>query len=114
MSFESEIQQWVSLDNQLKKINETTKDLRQKKNILETSIIEKANTSNLQNATVKISDGRLRFVNTKTPEPLTFKYLEKSLTEIIKNEEQVKQIINYIKEKRETKEVPEIKRFYNN
>jgi hypothetical protein len=45
------------------------------------------------------------------PAPLTYKYLETSLGEIIKNETQVKQIINYLKEKREIKLVSEIKRF---
>ena len=51
---------------------------------------------------------------TKVQSPLTFKYLEKSLGEIIKNENQVKQIVEYIKNKREVKVVPEIKRFSNN
>ena len=30
MSFENQVQQWVSLDNQLKQLNEKTKDLREK------------------------------------------------------------------------------------
>ena len=35
MSFEGQIQQWVSLDNQLKQLNEKVKDLRDKRNNLE-------------------------------------------------------------------------------
>ena len=31
MSFEKQIQQWVSLDNQIKILNEKTRDLRSKK-----------------------------------------------------------------------------------
>jgi uncharacterized coiled-coil DUF342 family protein len=38
MSFESQIQQWVSLDNQLKQLNEKVKDLRDKRNNLEENI----------------------------------------------------------------------------
>jgi hypothetical protein len=114
MSFENQIQQWVSLDNQLKQLNEKVKDLRDKRNNLEENITSYASENNLSNATVKISDGRLRFTNTKVQEPLTFKYLEKTLGEVIKNESQVKLIMEHLKQKRAVKIVPEIKRFSNN
>ena len=114
MSFESQIQQWVSLDNQLKQLNEKVKDLRDKRNNLEENITSYASENNLSNATVKISDGRLKFTNTKVQEPLTFKYLEKTLGEVIKNESQVKLITEHLKQKRPVKIVPEIKRFSNN
>jgi TolA-binding protein len=114
MSFENQIQQWVSLDNQLKQLNEKVKDLRDKRNNLEENITSYASENNLSNATVKISDGRLKFTNTKVQEPLTFKYLEKTLGEVIKNESQVKLIMDHLKQKRAVKIVPEIKRFSNN
>ena len=53
-------------------------------------------------------------MNTKVTQPLTFKYLEKSLGEIIKNSEQVNTIVNHIKNNRDSKIVTELKRFYNN
>lgn len=111
MSFEREIQQWVSLDNEIKILNEKARGLREKRGILEKSITTQAQTNNLSNANIKISDGNLRFINTKVTEPLTFRYLEKSLNEVIKNESQVKSIVEYIKQKRNTKIVQEIKRF---
>ena len=114
MSFENQIQQWVSLDNQLKQLNEKVKYLRDKRNNLEENITSYASENNLSNATVKISDGRLKFTNTKVQEPLTFKYLEKTLGEVIKNESQVKLIMEHLKQKRSVKIVPEIKRFSNN
>ena len=114
MSFENQIQQWVSLDNQLKQLNEKVKDLRDKRNNLEENITSYASENNLSNATVKISDGKLKFTNTKVAEPLTFKYLEKTLGEVIKNESQVKLIMEHLKQKRSVKIVPEIKRFSNN
>jgi hypothetical protein len=112
--FETQIKQWVQLDNQLKELNERSKDLREKRNTLEKNITGYANSNNLSNSTVQISDGRLKFTNTRVPEPLTFKYLEKTLSEIIKNETQVKLIMEHIKQKREIKVIPEIKRFSNN
>jgi hypothetical protein len=114
MSFENQIQQWVSLDNQLKQLNEKAKEMREKRNALEQNITNYASCNNLSNATIQISDGRLRFANTKVPEPITFKYLEKTLGEIIKNEAQVQLIMEHIKQKRNIKIVPEIKRFSNN
>jgi hypothetical protein len=114
MSFESQIQQWVSLDNQIKQLYEKTKDLREKRNTLENNITTYASNNNLSNSTIQISDGKLKFVNTRVQEPLTFKYLEKTLGEVIKNESQVKLIMEHIRQKREIKIVPEIKRFSNN
>jgi hypothetical protein len=55
-------------------------------------------------------NNKLKFVTTNVAQPLTFKYVEKSLGEIIKNETQVKQIVDYLKQKREIKPVSEIKR----
>jgi len=114
MSFENKIQQWVQLDNQLKQINEKTKELREKRSILEENITSYASINNLSNTTVQISDGKLKFSDTKVTEPLTFKYLEKALNEVIKNESQIKLIMEHIKQKRTVKIVPEIKRFSNN
>lgn len=114
MSFEQNIQQWVLIDNQIKLLNEKIHELREKKTRLGENITNHVEENNLRNATVQISDGKLRFVNTKVSSPLTFKYVEKSLGEVIKNQTQVKQLVEYLKEKREVKVVPEIKRISNN
>ena len=114
MNFENQIQQWVLVDNELKQINEKAKELRDKRNYLEQNITTYVSNNNLSTATVQIKDEKLKFTNTKVPEPLTFKYLEKTLGEVIKNESQVKLIMEHIKQKRNIKIVPEIKRFSNN
>lgn len=114
MSFEQQIQQWVNVDNQIKNITETLKELREQKNTISNQINSHIETNQLSNASVKLNDGQLRFVKVKETQQLTFKYLETCLSEIIKNEDQVRQIVEYIKNKREVKYVPEIKRFYNN
>ena len=112
--FEQNIQQWVTIDNQMKILNERLKDLRDKKNIVSEQINAHIETEELTNASVKISDGKIRFVKVKETQPLTFKYLETCLSEIIKNEEQVKKIVDYVKNKREIKYVSDIKRLYDN
>ena len=114
MSFEQQIQQWVSLDNQLKLLNDKAKLLRDNKNKLSENILSHVETQNLHSSTIEISDGKLKFANVKQQQPITFKYLETCLKEIIKNEEQVHKIMNYIKDKREIKQSFEIKRLYKN
>jgi len=114
MSFEQQIQQWITIDNQIKILNDKMKELRNKKNNISEQINTHIETSQLSDASIKISDGQLKFIKVKETQQLTFKYLETCLSEIIKNEDQVKKIVDYIKNKREVKYVPEIKRLYNN
>jgi hypothetical protein len=114
MNFEQTIQQWVLLDNQIKNYNEKLKELRTKRENIEQKLSQHALNNNLMNSVIKTNDSRLKFVNTKITSPLTFKYIEKTLGEIIKNTEQVNTIVNYIKNNRENKVVPELKRYYNN
>ena len=114
MSFENQVQQWVSIDNQIRALNEKIHELRDNKNSIGENLTSYIETNNLKNATIQISDGKLKFTTTKVTSPLTFKYIEKSLGEVIKNEKQVQQIVDYLKQKRESKLVPEIKRISNN
>ena len=114
MNFESQIQQWVQIDNQLKSFNEKIKNLREQRNSLTENITKYAISNNLQNKNINISNERIQISNTKLAEPLTFKYLEKTLGEIIQNENQVKLIIEKLKQKRNVKIIPEIKRYSNN
>jgi len=114
MSFESQIQQWVSLDNQHKQLNDKIKEIRDKRNTLEENIINHVSSNNLYNVTVELNSNKIKFINTRVAEPLTFKYLEKTLGEVIKNESQVNLIMEHIKKNRNIKIVPEIKRFYKN
>lgn len=111
MSFDHKIQQWIQLDNQLKKMNEQTKQLREQRNALEQNITTYAKSNNMMDTTVQLSTDKLKIVETRVQEPLTFKYLERSLGEIIKNESQVQLIMDHLKQKRASKIVPEIRRY---
>jgi hypothetical protein len=114
MNFENQMKLWVELDNQLKELNENIKLLREKKNNVEKNITNYANLNNLSNSIFEINNDKIKITKTNVIEPLTFKYLEKKLNEVIKNENQAKVIMEYIKKKREIKVIPEIKRIYNN
>jgi hypothetical protein len=110
MELENQIKQWMNIDNQLKQYNEKIKELREKRNYLETNIIKHADA----NVALNINNEKVKIVNSKITEPLTFKYLERTLGEIIKSDTQVNHIIGHLKEKREIKYISEIKRFSNN
>jgi hypothetical protein len=114
MSFEENIKKWVALDNQLKTLNEKTKQVRDDKNNLEEGIMTYVETNKLSNATVNISDGKLRFVSSKQTAPLTLKYVEECLSKCIGNESQVTQIMKVIKESRDVKYTADIKRYSAN
>ena len=107
------IQTWVELDNDLKKLNEKVKEIRTRKNDLEDKIMTYVEDNDMNNSVVNIADGKIKFCEVKQTSPLTLGFLEKCLSEVIANQSQVKQIVDYIKSKRETKIVPEIKRYYN-
>lgn len=111
---DQQLQQWVTIDNQIKLLNDKLKELRDKKNTLNTNITKYAEKNNLMNTTMRFGDDKIKFGTAKVQQPVTLTYLEKCLSEIIKNETQSKQIFEYIKNNRETKTNPEIKRFINN
>ena len=113
--FDKQIQKWVEVDNKIKKINAELKSSREMKNELETSIMTTVNNKKLLNTSLSLSDGgRLRFMETKTTNPISLTFVEQCLNELIPNKSQVQHILKYMKDKREIKINPEIKRYYNN
>ena len=112
--FQGEIKEWVNLDSQSKLLNEKLKDIRNRKNEISDNIFEFVEGNNLSSSTIKISDGRLKFVQSKQTSPITLGFLETCLMELFNNEDKVGEIMEYIKSKREIKFSSEIKRFYNN
>lgn len=112
--FQNKIKKWVSYDTQLKSLNEKAKEIRNEKNNLSDNIFNFVDDNNLSSSIIKITDGRLKFGQNKQTAPLTLGFLEKSLMELFNDEEKVAQIMNHIREKRETKIISDIKRYYDN
>ena len=111
--FDKQIQKWVEVDNKIKKMNAELKTSRDLKNELEASIMTTVNNKKLLNTSLSLPDGRLRFVETKTTNPISLTFVEQCLNELIPNKSQVQHILKYMKEKREIKLNSEIKRYYN-
>ena len=104
MIFEQEIEDWINLDNEIKRLTENINKLKERKLKYHNKIISyaKYNTST-----------KIKYITSNVFQPLTFTYIDKCLGEIIKKDDQVKQIINYIKQKREIKVIEDIKIIYN-
>ena len=111
--FTNMIKEWVTIDNELRELSLKSKSLREKKNHVNNNVINYIETNNLDNAIIKISDGTLKFNYTNISQPLTFKYINECLNDIINDKNQVEAIINYIKNKRNVKSIMDIKRNYN-
>lgn len=116
MNLENEIKEWVILDNKLKILNEQAKHLRDERSKITRGIEQYINTESLLNASVDITGGKLKFTETKSTGPLSLKFIEQCLGEIISNKSQLDIIVNHIKKKREEKSKTDfdIKRYYHN
>ena len=110
--FAEDIKKWVTLDTQLKVVHEKTKQMREMKSDLQTRIYDYMEKANLLDKKIGIHDGELRFVEKKEQTTLSFGYIERCLGQILSEKEQVDYILQYLKEKRETQMIKELRRTY--
>ena len=101
--FIENVQKWVVADSQLKKVNEKTREFRDYKSNLSTSICSYLQDNNLQNTKIEISNGEIKMFEKKEYSPLTFTYIHECLGKIISDKSHVDYIIRYLKENREIK-----------
>ena len=109
------IKTWVSLDNDIKILNEKLNVLRKERNKVRNEIFDSIDEERLLKSSIKISDGILKFQTIRTREPLTFKYIENQLSSIFKNKNTLESVLSHLKNNRKINEQNEIKRVtYNN
>jgi hypothetical protein len=113
MSFEDNVKQWVLVDNAIRNAQTQLKGLREKKNLLSETINDYIETNELTNSQINISDGRLKYHVARNVQPLTLKFVKDCLLNCIVDEDKVEQLMDYMKSRRETREVTELKRYYN-
>ena len=110
--FIENVQKWATLDLQLKKILEKTKEYREIKTRLSESICKYLQDSNLQTTKIDITNGQIKLHEKKDYSPLTFGYVEECLGKIIPDKSHVDFIIKYLKEHREIKSSTELRCIY--
>lgn len=91
--------QFLQIDNKIKELNDQLRTLREKRNLVEAHIIK----NNLQHTQCKV-------IETKHAEPITFRYLERSLGEIIPDKQQLQKVIDHVKQRRQITLNKEVKR----
>ena len=112
MNFKEDIKRWVQTDNQIRLHLDKLRDLRETRSSITDNLLNYAQEEGLGRHTIQISDGKLRFNETKQSAPLTLKFITRCLQDCIGNEEQVSLIMDYIREQRPIKRFNEIKRMY--
>jgi hypothetical protein len=108
--FSENVQKWVFIDNQLKKYNEQIRKLREYRTGLTENIHTYIKTNNLEHVSIGISDGELKLAEKREYSPLTFTYIKTCLSNIIKDSNQVERVMAYLRENREIKTIPDIRR----
>lgn len=103
---EQTIQEWMKINQELQQLNERTKQLREKRTELDKRITDYSEERGAK--VFKYGNIKMKVVESKISESLTFKYLDKCLRDMIKNEDQVTQMLDYIKRKRDVKTVSHV------
>lgn len=101
-NFKDKMNEWMSLDDKIEKLNKDIKRLRDEKTSREEKLIEYIKTSNLSNKVIKLNNQKINIGNDNTYTTLSYKYIEETLKKKY-NHSTVKEIIEYLKNERDKK-----------
>jgi hypothetical protein len=123
MSIQNNVKDWVTIDNSIKKLNQELRDLREERKAQEEAMISWADShSSGSKPVIKISDGKLRFVETKQMSPLTLKFVSERALAVLSSLPNLSSssaeaihdmLMEDLKTNRECKVVREIKRSFD-
>lgn len=99
--FIENLKKWVVYDNAIKKTSLQQSKLKEHKDHYETRIITTIQNNNMENIKLNIDNSRIVFKENNTNQPLTNKFLEEIFLEYFKSERESKNLMNFIKRKRE-------------
>ena len=109
--FKNKVLKWLSIDDEIREMRAKSKELTVKKKEHEEYILnflEKVGEKELA-----VSDGKLRRNVSKTKKPLSKEWIQKSLTELIKDKTKATTMTEHIINNRETVERVNLKRTKN-
>jgi hypothetical protein len=112
-SFEDNVRQWTILDTKIRLANSQIKEMRTMRDSLSKKVCEHMKQTGIDNRKIEIADSKIEVVEKKEYSSLTMGYLEKCLTAIIQEQDSVKHILQYIKDKRDIKKSIELRRTFN-
>ena len=106
--FKNKIVRWVKLDDDLRKIRETVKEINDEKKQAEEYILSYLD--NIGQSEIAIDDGKLTKQVSKSQAPLKKENIQKALFDITKDDSKASMMAEYILKSRETKEKVSIRR----
>jgi hypothetical protein len=84
--------------------------IKNEKNKVKIKIINYMIENEISNKNIKIGNENLKLLQVKQIQPLSFKFLKDCLEECISNQDQIDELISFIKSKRSVKEYLDIKK----
>ena len=101
-NFNKNIIEYCEIDNKIRSKSDEIKEMRIKKDSLESNVIEFIESNNLQDNIFNISsmDTKLKYVKSNTKESITYKFLENILLKYFNDSDKVNDILNFIKNNR--------------
>lgn len=117
-NFKDNIKEWISIDNNIMNIEDEIEPLKIKKNKLqkikkekENTILEYMKTNNITNNDIVLNDGKLKYYNSKSTEPISKKLVTEKINEYFKNNKlEGDKLLDYIFNNRDKKIIPVLKR----
>ena len=108
------VQEWVELDNRTLRNKEQMKEVLEKKSVIESDILAYVEENKIDDLTLSISDGNIKFAKRNTIQQLTTRVLKSMLEKYIQEKNitslDVNDVCNYITNNLEKKSVSYMKR----
>jgi len=106
--FTNDIKKWVILEKKISLIKEEynlkLKDYKGTKDSLEVQLTKFMKDNQLTDSVIKLPDGKIKFNETTVAQPITYKFLKEIFKELYNgNDQKSEEILNFIKQRRETK-----------
>ena len=118
--FKDNIRDWVKYDNMVYRYKLKMDELKKEKekyelerNKIQDSVLSFMENNKLENDEIVISDGKLKYFNSKSSTSISRKYIEQRLKEYFKNEDKAKDVAEFIYSGREVKYTAVLKRSRN-
>jgi len=101
--FNSNIIQWMDHDNEIKQYNEKIKELKSKKNTLESDILSHIENNDLKNNIFNLPSysSKLQYNNVKSYETMTNKYLTEKFTKYFNDPVKAIELLEFLKNERD-------------
>jgi hypothetical protein len=109
------VQRWVELDNKIEMKKMKLKEYTDERKDLEEDIIDFVTRNDKKNLQINTSDGKINFIENKTTQMLTVKYLKEALNAFFQKDHpseavDAKSILDFICSNREVKQKVVMKR----